>query len=384
MDIASLHRSEYGEPPITIASAPGVANLMGAHTEAADGYVLLFGMAKRAYVAVSPRSDHSLRFFASDLNERKRTSIAALRYKKEDRFANHPKGVIHRLQILGADIKGMNVTIASEVPSGIGLGASQAMTVALSGAISALCGFRLSESDIAQLAHFAEHTFSEIHVGLAGFLVSALAKSQTALLVDTHRFDWTHIPLDLNGCSLYGINTHAPSSSSDAENRTRIEECEVCLSFLSGRRHGTSLQDFSVDELSESVGQVPEDARRHCLHLVSENERVLDCVAALRAGDMGRLGRLLSRSHESLRDLYEVSSPEVDWIVKHAQEIDGVHGARLSGGGTGSCALALASKGAIDRIEETLHDYERIFGFHPELLHCSADSGVRIDLREGT
>jgi len=129
-DVGSLHEQEYHECPQVVATAPGVVNLMGAHTEATDGYLLVFGMDKRAYVAASRRDDGSMRFYAADLDERKRTSSSALKYRREDRFAGLCKGVISRLQTLGAHIGGLNVTVTSDIPAGIGLGASQAIGVA--------------------------------------------------------------------------------------------------------------------------------------------------------------------------------------------------------------------------------------------------------------
>lgn len=381
IDIASLHTSEYREAPNVVASAPGVANLMGAHTETSDGLLLLFGMNRRAVVAVSRRSDSSFRFFAPDLKERKRTSLSALKYRKEDRFANLPKSVISRLQTLGAHVGGANITVASEVPSGIGLGSSQSIAAALALALATLYGFRIDSLEAAQIAHHAEQSFMGRQVGLPTFVAAALSRSDSVMLVNAHKLDWTHIPFELNGHSLIGIHTHAPSPLTAEDVAKRTAECALCLKVLADGRHGCSLQDVSAQEVYASLGRVPEPARRHCLHVVAENERVMQMVEALRRQDITRVGKLLIQSHESLRDLYEVSTPEVDWLVKHAQEIRGVFGARLAGGNKSSCTLAIATSEAVEILRERLHDYERIFGFHPDLVPCRPDDGVRIDLQ---
>jgi galactokinase len=381
-DVVSLHLGEFGGNPTVVASSPGVANLMGAHTEATDGLVLLFGMAHRAVVGVSPRNDNSLRLFAPDISERKRTSLAAIKFRKEDRFANLAKGVIRRLQTLGAHVSGADITVASDIPQGIGLGSSQAISTAVAYALGTLLDFPVDPETAAQIAHHAEHSFCGTEVGLASFLASALAIRGSVMLIDTHRLSWSHVKVDMNGHRLLGINTQAPSPESPEESRTRIEDCQLCLDVLSGGRHATSMQDVSMQELYSSMGLVPEAARRHCLHVVGENERVLQMVDALRRSDYDHIGRLLLESHESLRDLYEVSTPEVDWVVRHAGDISGVFGARLAGGNRSSCALAIASGDAVDSIRERLHEYERIFGFHPDLVPCSMDDGVRIDLLE--
>ena len=383
-DVVSLHEQEYGEKPLVTASAPGIVNLMGAHTESTDGYLLVFGMDKRAHVAASRRDDGSMRFYAADLNERKRTSSSALKYRREDRFAGLAKGVISRLQTLGAHIGGLNVTVTSEIPSGIGLGSSQAIGVALAAALARLFGFPIDPIEAAQIAHYVEHSFERIPVGFVSFLASAIVRRDQMLFVDSHKLDWKHVQANLNGAAVFGINTHAPSALTQSEEAVRQLDCVHCLEVLSGRENGCSFQEFTLDELSASIGRVPESLRRYCLHIVGENERVLNCNNALGRSDTGRVGKLLTESHESLRDLYEGTSPEVDWLVKHSHAVPGVYGARLAGGSTGTCALVLGDRTAEDRLRQMLNDYERIFGFHPDVLTCNPDDGVRVELLEET
>jgi len=382
-DIVSLHTQEYGEPPKITVSAPGVVNLMGAHTEATDGYLLLFGMDKRAWVAASPRDDGSMRFYAADLNERKRTSSSALKYRRDDHFGGLAKGVISRLQTLGAHIGGLNVTVTSTIPSGIGLGASQAIGVALASSLARLFGFEISPIEAAQVAHYVERSFEGIPVGFGSFLATAVVRQGHVLLIDSHKLDWSHIDVDLDGSLMLGINTHAPSAVTQLEEAARQVDCVHCLELLSGRENGCSFQEFTYEELSSSIGRVPEHARHYCLHIVGENERVLSCASALRRGDHQRIGKLLTESHESLRDLYEGTSPEVDWLVKHSHGLPGVYGARLAGGFTGTCALVFGNRIAEDGLRSLLREYERIFGFHPDVVACSPDGGVQVESREG-
>jgi galactokinase len=382
-DIVSLHQEEYGEKPSVIASAPGIVNLMGAHTEGTDGYLLLFGMDKRARVAASRRHDGSMRFYAADTKERKRTSSSALKYRREDRFSGLVKGVLSRLQTLGAHVGGLNVTISSDVPSGIGLSASQAIGVALSYALAFLFRFELDPVEAAQVAYYVEHSFEGLPIGFGSFLASAVARKGHVLFIDSHRLDWSHVFADLNGDAVFGVNTQAPSALTPGDEALRQAECIHCLELLSGRENGCSFQEFSADEIYASIGKVPESARHYCLHIVSENERVLSCKSALQRRDVVRVGKLLTESHESLRDLYEGTSPEVDWLVKHVHGVPGVRGARLAGGSTGTCALVLGNVATPDPLEDVLHEYERIFGFHPVLVPCAPDGGVRIDYREG-
>lgn len=377
--VEELHRQEYGEPPTVVVTAPGVVNLMGSHTESTDGYLLLFGLDRRATVAASPRTDGSMRFFAPDIDERKRTSASALKYKHEDHFGCLAKGTLSRLHTLGASITGVNVTVVSEIPSGIGLAASQAIAVAMASAIARTAGFHLNAVEASQVGHFAEHSFAELPVGFSGFLASAVARAGHVMVLDTHRLDWEFVPLDLGRATLFGINTHAPSAISVIEEAERQHDCVDCLSLLSEGDHGCSFQDFTEDQIYASIGKVPEAARRYCLHIVGENARVQSFVQALSHRDPHWAGKLLGESHDSLRDFYEGSSPEVDWLVKHASALPTVYGARLAGGSTGTCALIFAERDASETLGKLLLDYERIFGFHPVVLECCPDEGLRVE-----
>ncbi len=382
-DVVSLHEAEYGEKPAIVTSAPGVVNFIGAHTESTDGYLLLFAMNKRASVAASLRDDGSIRFYAPDLNERRRTSASALKYRPEDRFAGLTKGVVSRLQTLGSRVRGVNVTVTSEIPTGIGLASSQAIGVALAYALSRLYGTPIDEIEAAQVGYHVERTYERLPVGFGDFLTSAVARGGHFLFIDSHRLDWTHVEASLDGVTLFGVNTHAPSALSAKEEALRQIECDRCLELLSGYGNGCSFQDFTLDEIASSIGRVPESARRYCLHIVAENERVLSCRSAMVRGDLDRIGKLLTESHESLRDLYEGTTPEVDWLVKHALTVRGVYGARLAGGSSGTCALVFGRADTNDGLADLLHQYERIFGFHPTVLACAPDDGVRVDYREG-
>lgn len=383
-DVRSLHEAEYGEQPQVVTSAPGVVNLMGSHTEATDGYLLLFGMDKRAHVAASPRTDGSMRFYAADLGERKRTSSSALKYRREDRFAGIVKGILSRLQTLGAHVGGVNVTITSDVPSGIGLASSQAIGVALASALAAVFNFPLNPVEAAQVAYYVEHSFEGMPIGFATFVASSIVRRAHVLFLDTHRLDWSHVPVDLDGAKVFGIDTHAPAALTIDEESVRQAGCVHCLEVLTGRSNGCSFQEFSLEEISTSIGRIPEGTRHYCLHIVGENERVLSCLSALKRRDIARVGTLFTESHESLRDLYEGTSPEVDWLVKHAHAVEGVYGARLAGGSTGTCALIVGDENVDQGIATLLRDYERIFGFHPLVVPCRPDEGVRFEHREGT
>ncbi len=383
-DLRSLHKSEFGAEPEVVVSAPGTINLMGEHTDYNEGLVLQVGLNRSVSVAMSRRKDSSLRFYAADFNERKRTTIANLKYKREDRWANYPKGVLFELLQLGLSFRGVDVTIAGDVPQGIGLGSSAALEVATAVAMKSLFAYELTDMQIIQCSSRAETVFMGLESEITDQFVSCVAREGHAVFLDVRTLEYSLIPVDLGDVGIYVTNSNVPQVSTQADFRQRKEECKECVVYLSKKKPGTALRDYSVHDLKTSMGWVPESIRRVCMHVVQENQRVLDAKRALISGDAGKLGKLMSRSHESLRDYYEVSCPELDWLVKRAIEIDGVTGSRMTGPGFGGCTVSLIRESAFAKYKERLEEYERIFGFTAEAFACRPSNGVSVSGRGGS
>jgi galactokinase len=208
--------------------------------------------------------------------------------------------------------------------------------------------------------------------------VSRMAKSGTAMFIDTRSMEYRHIPISLGGVKILITNSSVPRSLVDSEYNQRRAECEKCVGLLSSRKPGRSLRDYTAEDLRDSLGLIPETTRKRCLHVVEENERVRDAESSLRRNDIGSFGKLMNRSHESLRDQYEVSCPELDWLVKRAWETDGVYGSRMTGAGFGGCTVTLIEEKAIPKYEARLEAYERIFSFKPEVFLVHPAEGAEI------
>lgn len=378
-DVASLHREEYGNLPQIITAAPGVVNIMGEHTEHTGGFALPFAVDRHVYFAVSLRKDNSLRFYAADYNERKRTSIANVKYKREDRWANYLKGVIHAFIEAGYPIKGLDITLVGTIPPGIGLASSAALTVAAAFGIKHLFNFSILDRRLIEFARRAESDFMELDTGVIDTFASFLGRSKQAMFLDTKYLEYRYVPLLLKDVKFLVTDSQVPRNLGDGEFSQRWEDCEKCIELLSRRRPGSTLRDYSPRDIRESMGILPENIRRRCLHIVEENSRVKEAEEILRKnGSLAALGKLLNRSHESLRDLFEVSCPELDWLVKRSWETDGVLGSRLTGTGFGGCTITLIREDAIPEYEKRLEEYERIFGFKAVSFVCEASDGVRV------
>jgi galactokinase len=334
-DIAALHRAEYDVAPEIIAAAPGVVKFLGEHTEASDGLVLAAALSFEIQVAISLRRDSSLRFFAADLGERKRTSVGNLKFKREDRWANYPKGVLDLLVKEGLPAKGVNFTITGNIPVGLGLASSAALGLA-----SAPAGGTVSIIDLRTDRRRA---------------VPFLGGDYLIVLTDSK----------------------VPRVNVDMELKQRAEDCMRCLAALA-RGSQKTLRDFGPEDVDELMGILPESVRRRCLHVVEEIARVAEAEEALIKGDAAAFGRAVNKSHISLRNLYEVSCPEIDWLAKRAVEIDGVLCSRLTGKGFGGCTVTVMAESSLPEYKKRLEDYERIFGFRPAVHETRLAGGLRI------
>jgi len=377
-DLIRSHLEEYGQGPNIIAQAPGRVNLIGEHTDYNEGFVLPMAIDYYVGVAVSRRKDQHLRFFSADLKDRKRTSLSNLRFKKEDRWANYPKGIVSVLLNRGYDIGGLSFTVMGNIPVGVGLSSSAALEVATAYSVQKLLGIEISGPELARLAQEAENSFVGVQCGIMDQFVSRMAQAGSAMFIDTRNMEYRHIPIDLETVKILVTNSSVPRSLVDSEYNQRRTECEKCVSLLNPRKSGRSLRDYSAADLRDSMGLIPETTRKRCLHVVEENERVREAEVALKKNDIVSFGKLMNRSHESLRDQYEVSCPELDWLVKRAWETEGVYGSRMTGAGFGGCTVTLIEEKAIPKYEARLEAYERIFSFKPETFVCHPADGAQI------
>ena len=225
----------------------------------------------------------------------------------------------------------MDITIQGDIPQGAGLSSSAALEVATALAIQELYGIEIGREDLAKLAQHAENEFVGVKCGIMDQFISRLAKEGHAMLLDARFLTYHFVPLTLKTVKILITNSKVPHGLVDSEYNKRREECRKCVEILSVKKPGTALRDYTSNDVRDSMGMIPEGTRKKCLHVVEENQRVLEAEEALKKRDLVTFGKLMNRSHESLRDLYEVSCPELDWLVKRAWETEGVYGSRLTG-----------------------------------------------------
>jgi len=376
--LIKAHRKEFGRNPEIIVQAPGRVNLIGDHTDYNDGYVLPMAIERYIWVALSKRKDSYIRFYSLDHEDRKRVNLQNLRYKKEDRWANYCKGVFSVLHNKGYDIGGLDMTITGNIPEGAGLSSSAALEVATAFAIKNLFELKISKVELANYTQEAENKFVGVQCGIMDQFISILGKKGNAMFLDTRTLKYKYIPFGFKDVKVLITNSNVPRGLLESEYNERRKDCEKCVEVLKEKKHGSALRDYNLSDLQDIMGMLPEVTRRRCVHVVEENQRVLKAEGVVEHGDLIMLGKLMNRSHESLRDFYEVSCPELDWLVKRAWETDGVYGSRMTGAGFGGCTVTLIEGKAIPVFESRIQQYERIFGFTPEIYISKPADGVKV------
>jgi galactokinase len=392
LDTGSIHRNEYateadqygGEQTdgnfaaVVVAEAPGRIHFLGEHGEPGAALYLSAAIDRWMQAAVSLRKDNSLRFFAADLGERKRTTLINLKYKREDRWANFIKVAIHIFAEMGFPVKGLNFTIAGDIPPQLGLASSSAIEAAAAAALRGLFHARISDMEIIRRLSDAHALFFGKAPDPVDYLICFSARKDQLMIVDEVSLAVQKIKSPFARCKILLMDSKVPRMGVEDELSIRRHDIKKGLDMLSRNKEGASFREYATTDLVDSMGNLPEEIRRRSMHVVQEIRRVMDAGDCLRQGDMAALSRIIYHSHESLRDLYEVSCPELDWMVKRAQETEGVIGARMAGHGFGGCTYTIVRTEALAAYKIRLDEYERIFGFHPVMYEVKIGTGCRL------
>jgi galactokinase len=328
----------FGRPAEHTARAPGRVNLIGEHTDYSEGFVLPAAIPRETVVEIARSGDRRVRALSLEVTPLEPASYQLGAEKKRNSWVDYLQGVTAVLRTAGHDLGGFDARITSRVPLGAGLSSSASFEVAVLRALRMLFALPIDDVTIARLGQKVETEFVGAPVGIMDQMAASLADRGSALFLDTRSLTFEKIPLPPDA-DLVVVNSGVTHSHAGGEYRTRRAECESAARQLGVRM----LRDLTLADLPR-IEALPAPISRRARHVVSENARVLEAVAALRAGDLPRLGQLLKTAHASLRDDFQVSVPEIDKLVELADETPGVFGARLTGGGFGGSIVVLADR----------------------------------------
>ena len=312
----------FGRPPVWLARAPGRVNLIGEHTDYNDGFVLPLAIERETRIVAAPRADGRVRLIALDLDRRTMFDLHNVAPAADERWSNYVRGVAAGLMAAGYPLQGMDALIQGDVPVGAGLSSSAALEMAAVQAFSSSGGFQVPPAQAARIGQQAEHNFLGTKCGLMDQLASALGQPGCALLIDCRDLSFRAVPVPANATILIADTAVRRQLAATAYNERR-GQCEAAAQALGV----PALRDATLAMLD--AAHLDPLIDRRARHVIGENGRVLEAVAALESGDLCRSGQLMDASHASLRDLYDVSSAELDTMVELLRAQPGCHGARV-------------------------------------------------------
>ena len=357
--------------------APGRVNLIGEHTDYNDGFVMPVAIDRYTIVVASPRGDRIVHAESSSFGAAVNIDLDEPGDGPTGTWSDYVRGVAAVLERRGHTLQGADLHISSTVPAGAGLSSSAALEVSVGAALLARSQRPIDLTELALAAQQAEHEYAGVLCGIMDQFVVCHGREQHAVLLDTRTLQatWLPLPTDITIVVCNTMTKHVLAN--DGYNQRRAD-CEAGVRALAVRLPRIrALRDVSFAELEANRDVLDERVYHRCRHVVTENARTLSAADALRDGDLARFGVLMSASHASLRDDYEVSTPELNAMVDAALECDGTIGARMTGGGFGGCTVNLVHAGEAARFARDVADlYEARTGRAPEVYVCRASNGV--------
>ena len=357
--------------------APGRVNLIGEHTDYNDGFVMPAALDLSVFVKVWAREDRKLHIRAEHFDEEIEFDLDETNPVPRSHWSDYPVGVAVMLERAGHRLRGAFLQIRGDVPLGSGLSSSAALEVATATALTANSNLTIDRRELALLCQKAENEFVGARVGIMDQFVSLFGQAQHALMLDCRSLEFKLLPLPdtVNVVICNTMVKHALASSAYNERRAQCEEGVKRLA--QSLPNVKALRDVTIEQLEQFKDDLTEVVYQRCRHVITENARVLSAAEALEKGDVRRFGELMAQSHTSLRDDYEVSSTELNLMVDLARTVDGVFGARMTGGGFGGSTVNLVDVNHVERFRERVAtEYERITRLQPEIYVCEASNGA--------
>ena len=381
MEAAEILRERFGTgPDPVVARAPGRVNLIGEHTDYNEGFVLPFAVDRYTEVALRQRRDRKVLVYTSAFDRSFSCEFPLRKPSPRGEWSDYLLGILLELSKRGELPHGFEATITGNVPLGVGLSSSASLEVALAVGLSRLYGLELRGLELVELCQRAERDFVGMPCGIMDQYASYFGEPGKALFLDTRALKHEPVPLELPGVRFLIVDSGVRRALADSGYAQRRRECAEATRWLALRfpeKLIRSLRDAEREMLEEVQGEMPDILWKRAAHVVEENARVLETVRALRDGDIRRVGELLTASHASLRDLFQVTTPELDFLVQWALE-HGAFGARLVGGGFGGVTLHLVpEEDATDYVRNIRDAYRRRWAREARAIWVRPGPGAR-------
>lgn len=367
-------------------TAPGRVNLLGEHVDYNDGVVLPAAIDRTVKLAIEPGQGNEVHLVALDLNQEVTFSLLDLEKKVDvtnsplPAWALYPAGVAWAAKKVGLPVIGFRGVFTSDIPIGAGLSSSAAVEVAFAAGWQAMCAWSIDPVQLARLCQLAENQYVGVNCGLMDQFASVNGVAGHALYFDTRSLAWRAVPLPPHTALVIADST-VRRSLADSSYNDRRAACEEAARLLGEKLPGVkALRDVPPETFREHASLLREPVRTYAQHVVEEIARVERAARCLEQGDAVCFGQLMLEGHASLRDLYQVSIPELDTLVEIAANLPGCYGARLTGAGFGGCTVNLVDEDEVDDFMESLAvDYQEATGHQAEIYLCRASQGARVE-----
>ncbi len=378
-ELACLERAfqeAFGVPleSEVVASAPGRVNLVGEHTDYNDGFVLPIAIHRRVHAAAGRRAGNVVRVAARDIEDACEFDLDQIAPDPEKRWSNYIRGVVLELQRAQIPVPGADLVVGGNLPIGAGVSSSAALELSVAKALLAISDATLSLGALSRLCRRAETDFVGVGCGIMDQYVCGMGERDMAMLLDCRSLRFQLVPTPLAAGFIVCDTRKARELSESAYNERRAQ-CEAGARALGV----CSLRDATIAQVNQAKDAMEPVVWRRCRHVVTEIERTLQAATCLKGGDLRAFGQLMDRSHQSLRDDYEVSCRELDTMVSAARQAPGCYGARLTGAGFGGCAVALVDAASTEEfVRQTVAAYEAETGIEPNVYPTYASDGASV------
>ena len=359
-----VYRKIFDSAPEVIATAPGRINLIGEHTDYNLGYVLPAALNLRNYCLLSRSQEAKVRLWTENFKEQDEFSLHGISFSKEQKWMNYIRGIFWVLEEEGFDLQGVDCLIWGDIPLESGLSSSAALEVSLIHGLCTLFDLDLPLLKMVKLARKAENEFVRVQCGIMDQFISVFGQESKALFLDCETLDYMLCPLRMReaGIQILVYETGVRRELAGSEYNRRRRESSQALDVL--KKAGVkTYKDATLSLLEDYRHEMEEKIFRRARHVISENARVNEAVQAIEKDDFSLLGELIFSSHESLRDDYEVSCPELDLLYEVGRRFPACYGARLTGAGFGGSGIALVKKGEVEAFQQKLLESAEEAGF---------------------
>ncbi len=360
----------FGGPPEFVVRSPGRVNLIGEHTDYNLGFAMPMAIDRAIWIALQAREDHRVRLASLDFPQP--VDFSLLQVGHVSGWGEYAHGMAWTLQESGYRLGGWEGVLASDLPTASGLSSSAALELALARAFWAVTPWEWDPLAVAQAAQRQENEWLGLGSGIMDQLIAAVGREGSAFLIDFRELSYEAVPLP-TGVAIAVMDTRVPRGLVESAYNQRVEECRQAAEYFGAR----TLREVSWEDFQAGQERLEEPFRRRARHVIGENQRALEAADRMRAGDVDGLGTLMTASHASLRDDYEVSCAELDWMVEFALEMPGCQGARMTGAGFGGCAIALVDETAVQAFcEQVAGRYANRTGLEPDVFAVRAANGA--------